>query len=153
MKTMWFKWGEIFLHRPYSSFNYTLSILKIQDLLSQDRLMSGKMTHVSISKKDVKYLYNMACVYVILLFNTLMQAHWFPWDYAGEIRMRFHSKKVWVLFTVSNWLLIAWWSLIFFKLIYCYCCVTVMTPPPPLAWSFYPSWWPSDDISTLLRVL
>jgi len=94
MKTMCFKWGQIFPHRPYSSFNHTLSILNIQDLLSQDRLVSGKMTHVSISKKDVKNLHNMACLYVILLFNIVVQTHWFPWGYAGEIRKRFHSKRV-----------------------------------------------------------
>lgn len=75
VKTMWFKWGKIFPHRPRFSSNYNLSILKIQDLLSKDRLVSGTMSHVNISKKDVKNFYNMACVFVTPLFNTVMQAH------------------------------------------------------------------------------
>lgn len=62
MKTMWFKWGKIFPHRLCFSSNYNPSVLKTQDLLCKDRLVSGTMTHVIISKKDVKNFYNMACL-------------------------------------------------------------------------------------------
>lgn len=158
MKTIWFKWGEIFPQRPYSGFNYTLSILKIQDLLSQDRLVSGKMTHVSISKKDVKNLYSTAHLYVILLFNTVVQAHWFPWGYAGEIRIRFHSKRVWVLLIVSEWFFIAWWSLTFLinvLLLLCYGGDTAPAPPFGLvSLSIVVDLVQiPDEVSTLLRVL
>lgn len=92
----------------------------------------------------------MAYLYVILLFNTVVQAHWFPWWNSNEVSLKeglsfVHSKQL-----IFDCLMVSGFSLVNLLLLLCYSddpCFGLVILSIVVDLVQIP-----DEVSTLLRV-